>query len=70
MHVRMWFLHLICFISYRPKDWYPRIYEPVFDTYSQAGLVFHIELMNGMCNFQQKFSHYQLYNINALKNGP
>uniref|UniRef100_A0A671XF57 Zona pellucida glycoprotein 3f, tandem duplicate 1 n=1 Tax=Sparus aurata TaxID=8175 RepID=A0A671XF57_SPAAU len=31
----------------RPKDWYPLIYDPVFDTYGQGGLVFHVGLMNG-----------------------
>ncbi|XP_068196775.1 zona pellucida sperm-binding protein 3-like [Antennarius striatus] len=31
----------------RPKDWFPVIYEPVFDTYGQGDLVFHIGLMNG-----------------------
>ncbi|XP_070701582.1 zona pellucida sperm-binding protein 3-like [Pempheris klunzingeri] len=31
----------------RPKDWYPMIYDPVFNTYGQEALVFHIGLMNG-----------------------
>lgn len=37
----------------RPKDWYPLIYDPVFNTYSQGDLVFHIELMNGRCRHTQ-----------------
>lgn len=32
---------------YRPKDWYPRVYDPVFDTFGQADLVFHMAIMNG-----------------------
>lgn len=31
----------------RPKDWFPRIYDPVFDTFGQSDLVFHMEIMNG-----------------------
>lgn len=38
----------MCF-HYRPKDWYPSIYNPVFSTYGEADLVFHIGLMNGAC---------------------
>ncbi|CAF97713.1 unnamed protein product [Tetraodon nigroviridis] len=30
----------------RPKDWYPRVYDPVFDTFGQADLVFHMGVMN------------------------
>ncbi|KAM3603963.1 uncharacterized protein V6R79_004626 [Siganus canaliculatus] len=30
----------------RPKDWYPLIYDPVFDTFGQGDLVFFIGLMN------------------------
>lgn len=37
------------FILCRPKDWYPLIYDPVFDTYGQGDLVFYIGLMNGGC---------------------
>ncbi|KAM4728006.1 zona pellucida glycoprotein 3f, tandem duplicate 1 [Anableps anableps] len=38
-------LPVVC--SYqRPKDWYPRTYDPVFSTYGVENLVFHIELMN------------------------
>lgn len=42
-------LLIYCFILYRPKDWYPLIYDPEFDTYGQADLVFSIGLMNGGC---------------------
>ncbi|KAM9323416.1 zona pellucida sperm-binding protein 3-like isoform 1-T1 [Pholidichthys leucotaenia] len=30
----------------RPKDWYPLLYEPAFQTYGVEDLVFHIGLMN------------------------
>ncbi|XP_053738379.1 zona pellucida glycoprotein 3f, tandem duplicate 2 isoform X1 [Synchiropus splendidus] len=30
----------------RPQDWYPMIYEPVFQTYAFGDLVFHMSLMN------------------------
>eukprot|EP00066_Takifugu_rubripes_P027940 XP_011617206.1 PREDICTED: zona pellucida sperm-binding protein 3-like [Takifugu rubripes] len=30
----------------RPKDWFPQIYDPVFDTFGQAALVFHIGIAN------------------------
>ncbi|XP_028283638.1 zona pellucida sperm-binding protein 3-like [Parambassis ranga] len=30
----------------RPQDWYPLVYDPVFNTYGQEDLVFHMELMN------------------------
>uniref|UniRef100_A0A3Q0RD76 Zona pellucida glycoprotein 3f, tandem duplicate 1 n=1 Tax=Amphilophus citrinellus TaxID=61819 RepID=A0A3Q0RD76_AMPCI len=30
----------------KPKDWYPLVYEPVFNTYGLEDLVFHIGLMN------------------------
>lgn len=38
-------------ILYRPKDWLPRIYDPVFETFGQADLVFHIGIANGECNY-------------------
>ena len=44
-------LCILCFVSPRPKDWYPLIYDPVFDTYGQGSLVFHVGLMNGGCSF-------------------
>ncbi|XP_068605433.1 zona pellucida sperm-binding protein 3-like [Brachionichthys hirsutus] len=31
----------------RPNDWYPPLYEPVFETYGRGDLVFHFGLMNG-----------------------
>lgn len=34
-------------VSCRPKDWYPLVYEPVFNTYGLEDLVFQIGLMNG-----------------------
>ncbi|XP_068504772.1 zona pellucida glycoprotein 3f, tandem duplicate 2 [Syngnathus scovelli] len=30
----------------RPKEWAPTSYDPVFSTYGQSGLVFHMALMN------------------------
>ncbi|KAM9349981.1 zona pellucida sperm-binding protein 3-like [Symphorus nematophorus] len=41
------FTHSVVCAYERPKDWYPLIYDPVFHTYGQGDLVFHIELMNG-----------------------
>lgn len=38
-------------ILYRPADWFPQIYDPVFDTFGQADLVFHIGIANGECNY-------------------
>lgn len=40
------FSHLIICAYQRPKDWYPVIYNPVFDTRSQGELTFQIGLMN------------------------
>ncbi|XP_008431204.1 uncharacterized protein LOC103478887 [Poecilia reticulata] len=38
-------LPVVC--SYqRPKDWYPKLYDPVSSTYGVEDLLFHIELMN------------------------
>ncbi|XP_070775519.1 zona pellucida sperm-binding protein 3-like [Enoplosus armatus] len=41
------FTHPVVCAYERPKDWYPLIYEPVFFTYGDSDLVFHIGLMNG-----------------------
>ncbi|XP_070830811.1 zona pellucida sperm-binding protein 3-like [Chaetodon trifascialis] len=41
------FTHPVVCAYERPKDWYPLIYDPVFNTYGQGDLVFHIGLMNG-----------------------
>uniref|UniRef100_A0A8C9XX81 Zona pellucida glycoprotein 3f, tandem duplicate 1 n=2 Tax=Sander lucioperca TaxID=283035 RepID=A0A8C9XX81_SANLU len=40
------FTHPVVCAFQRPRDWYPPIYEPVFNTYGQGDLVFHIGLMN------------------------
>ncbi|KAE8291334.1 hypothetical protein D5F01_LYC10932 [Larimichthys crocea] len=40
------FSHPVACAYERPKDWYPLIYDPVFDTFGQGDLVFHIGLMN------------------------
>ncbi|KAM6989367.1 zona pellucida sperm-binding protein 3-like [Tautogolabrus adspersus] len=40
------FTHPVVCVYERPKDWYPLIYDPVFNTYGQGDLVFHIGLMN------------------------
>ncbi|XP_049888848.1 zona pellucida sperm-binding protein 3-like [Epinephelus moara] len=40
------FTHPVVCAYERPKDWYPLIYDPVFQTYGQGDLVFHIGLMN------------------------
>ncbi|XP_044224925.1 zona pellucida sperm-binding protein 3-like [Thunnus albacares] len=40
------FTHQVMCAYERPKDWHPLIYDPVFNTYGQADLVFHIGLMN------------------------
>ncbi|XP_040911279.1 uncharacterized protein LOC121193160 [Toxotes jaculatrix] len=40
------FTHPVVCTYERPKDWYPLIYDPVFNTYGQGDLVFHIGLMN------------------------
>uniref|UniRef100_A0A3B4WBJ3 Zona pellucida glycoprotein 3f, tandem duplicate 1 n=2 Tax=Seriola lalandi dorsalis TaxID=1841481 RepID=A0A3B4WBJ3_SERLL len=40
------FTHQVACTYERPKDWYPLSYDPVFNTYGQADLVFHIGLMN------------------------
>ncbi|XP_077471719.1 zona pellucida sperm-binding protein 3-like [Stigmatopora argus] len=37
--------HVVCVFG-RPKDWSPVSYEPVFSTYGQSALVFHMALMN------------------------
>ncbi|XP_073346744.1 zona pellucida sperm-binding protein 3-like [Pagrus major] len=41
------FEHPVVCAYERPKDWYPLIYDPVFDTYGQGDMVFHIGLKNG-----------------------
>ncbi|KAM7378844.1 hypothetical protein PAMP_004439 [Pampus punctatissimus] len=41
------FIHPVVCAYERPKDWFPRIYDPVFNTYGQGDLVFHLGLMNG-----------------------
>ncbi|XP_020507315.3 zona pellucida sperm-binding protein 3 [Labrus bergylta] len=40
------FTHPVVCAYERPKDWYPMIYDPVFNTYGDGELVFHIGLMN------------------------
>ncbi|XP_074545080.1 zona pellucida glycoprotein 3f, tandem duplicate 1 [Halichoeres trimaculatus] len=40
------FSELVVCVYERPKDWYPLIYDPVFQTYGEGDLVFHIGLMN------------------------
>lgn len=40
------FKHPVTCDYQRPKDWYPMIYNPAFDTFGQEELVFHIKLMN------------------------
>ncbi|AWP04574.1 zona pellucida sperm-binding protein 3-like [Scophthalmus maximus] len=40
------FSHPVVCAYERPKDWYPLVYDPVFNTYGQGDLVFHIGLMN------------------------
>ncbi|XP_051257671.1 zona pellucida sperm-binding protein 3-like [Dicentrarchus labrax] len=40
------FTHPVVCAYERPKDWYPLVYNPVFHTYGQGDLVFHIGLMN------------------------
>lgn len=42
---------MCCLILYRTKDWFPPSYLPVFDTFGQADLVFHIGIANGECNY-------------------
>ncbi|XP_054452303.1 zona pellucida sperm-binding protein 3-like [Anoplopoma fimbria] len=42
----MGFTHPVVCAYERPKDWYPMIYDPVFNTYGLGDLVFHIGLMN------------------------
>lgn len=50
----------MCF-QCRPKDWYPLIYNPVFSTYSEADLVFHIGLMNGACQTSTYNTNIDIY---------
>ncbi|XP_045907307.1 zona pellucida sperm-binding protein 3-like isoform X2 [Micropterus dolomieu] len=38
--------HLVVCEYERPKDWYPMMYYPVFNTYGEGDLEFHIGLMN------------------------
>ncbi|XP_039999946.1 uncharacterized protein LOC120799110 [Xiphias gladius] len=40
------FNHPVLCAYERPKDWYPLIYDPVFNTYGQGDLVFHTGIMN------------------------
>ncbi|KAG7227385.1 hypothetical protein INR49_000390 [Caranx melampygus] len=40
------FTHPVVCTYKRPKDWYPPIYDPMFNTYGQGDLVFHVGLMN------------------------
>uniref|UniRef100_A0A3P8X5W7 Zona pellucida glycoprotein 3f, tandem duplicate 1 n=1 Tax=Cynoglossus semilaevis TaxID=244447 RepID=A0A3P8X5W7_CYNSE len=40
------FSHPVVCVYDRPKDWFPLIYDPVFNTHGEAGLVFHAGLMN------------------------
>ncbi|XP_062285059.1 zona pellucida sperm-binding protein 3-like [Scomber scombrus] len=44
-HVQSFTHPVVCAFE-RPKDWYPLIYDPVFNTYGQGDLVFHMGLMN------------------------
>ncbi|XP_077357022.1 zona pellucida sperm-binding protein 3-like [Festucalex cinctus] len=39
-------VHPVICVFDRPKGWSPNTYEPVFSTYGQSGLVFHMALMN------------------------
>uniref|UniRef100_A0A4W6CPT2 Zona pellucida glycoprotein 3f, tandem duplicate 1 n=1 Tax=Lates calcarifer TaxID=8187 RepID=A0A4W6CPT2_LATCA len=39
-------IHPVVCTYERPKDWYPLIYDPVFNTYGEGDLVFAIRLMN------------------------
>ncbi|XP_029310025.1 uncharacterized protein LOC115023026 [Cottoperca gobio] len=41
------FTHPVVCAYERPDDWYPMIYNPVFQTYGLEDLVFNIGLMNG-----------------------
>nr|XP_057923672.1 zona pellucida sperm-binding protein 3-like [Doryrhamphus excisus] len=36
---------VVCMFD-RPNDWFPITYDPVFETYGQSDLVFHMALMN------------------------
>ncbi|KAM9790563.1 zona pellucida sperm-binding protein 3-like [Syngnathus typhle] len=38
--------HPVICVFDRPKEWAPTSYDPVFSTYGQSGLVFHMGLMN------------------------
>ncbi|KAF1383354.1 hypothetical protein PFLUV_G00131050 [Perca fluviatilis] len=40
------FTHPVVCAFQRPIDWYPPIYEPVFNTFGLGDLVFHVGLMN------------------------
>ncbi|XP_053294892.1 zona pellucida sperm-binding protein 3-like [Pleuronectes platessa] len=40
------FTHQVVCSYERPKDWYPPTYNPVFNTFGQGAMVFHIGLMN------------------------
>ncbi|KAG7525865.1 hypothetical protein JOB18_033075 [Solea senegalensis] len=40
------FSHPVVCTYDRPKDWYPLIYQPVFNTHGQGDLIFHAGLMN------------------------
>lgn len=60
--------YILCFVSPRPKDWYPLIYDPVFDTYGQGGLVFHVGLMNGGCSLKNQTNHE--LTVDCLHNSP
>uniref|UniRef100_A0A3B4B886 ZP domain-containing protein n=1 Tax=Periophthalmus magnuspinnatus TaxID=409849 RepID=A0A3B4B886_9GOBI len=40
------FSHPVTCVYQRPKDWYPMIYNPFFETYGQGELLFHAKFMN------------------------
>ncbi|XP_069020470.1 zona pellucida sperm-binding protein 3-like [Embiotoca jacksoni] len=57
------FSHPVVCAYERSKDWYPMIYEPVFDTYGVEDLVFHIGLMNADFSGPAEFTTFALGSV-------
>ncbi|XP_034559637.1 zona pellucida sperm-binding protein 3-like [Notolabrus celidotus] len=61
------FNHPVVCAYERPKDWYPLIYDPVFNTYSEGDLVFHIALMNDDFSGPAESTSFPLGSIIPIK---
>ncbi|CAJ1071552.1 zona pellucida sperm-binding protein 3-like [Xyrichtys novacula] len=61
------FNHLVVCTYERPKDWYPLIYSPVFDTYGEGDLEFHIRIMNDDFSGPAESTSFPLGSIIPIK---